>query len=147
MASSPGEGMAHIRLERRRANLLFSSWRLSSSIAREQGGLVLPWPAAAPTAADTDYVTARHAALLNALTQQPNGCYAFLEEGSVGGGALALHQLELGEPGAPPALHRVCREWPSCCAHAVLLVTAGALAFLLLHGPQPAPVSQTNGIP
>lgn len=110
MAASHGEGVAHFRLERRRANLLFSSWRLSSSIAREQGSLALPSPAAAPTAADTDYVTARHAALLNALTQQPRGCYMFLEEGHVGGEALALYQLELGEPGAAPALHRVCGE-------------------------------------
>ncbi|KAL4420811.1 hypothetical protein ABPG75_010467 [Micractinium tetrahymenae] len=108
MAAAQGEGVAHLRLERRRANLLFSSWRLSSSIAREQGGLVLPARAAPPTAANTDYVTARHAALLNALTQQSRGCYTFLEEGPAGGEVLALHQLELGEPGAAPTLHRVC---------------------------------------
>ncbi|PSC70698.1 hypothetical protein C2E20_5843 [Micractinium conductrix] len=108
MAAPP----SHLRLERSKANLLFNSWRLSSSIAREQGALPLPAPAVPPTAADTDYVVTRHAALLNALAAQPSGAFTcFLEEHASGGEGstqLALFQLDLGEPQHPPALRRVC---------------------------------------
>lgn len=64
-------------------------------------------------ASDTDYVTARHAALLNGITQQPRGCYVFLEGKGEGprGGHLQLHQIELGEPSKPPQLHRLCGEF------------------------------------
>ena len=107
MAAPPG----YLRLERRWANLQFASWRLSSTIARSEGCVPLPAPAAPPQASDTDYCTARHAALLNALVQQPHGCYAFLEgDEAAQQGALQLHQIDLGEPGRPPVACRVCGE-------------------------------------
>lgn len=104
---------AQLQLDRRRANLHFNSWRLSSSILRSEGSVALPAPAPLTRAADTDYVVARHAALLNGITQQPHACYVFLEEGQgVGQPPLALHQLEVGEAGQPPQLTRVCGgEW------------------------------------
>lgn len=94
--------------------MAFSSWRLSSSIAQSQGSMSLPAPAAPAQASDTDYVTARHAALLNALVQQPQGCYTFLEEGPGSPndeGRLGLYQLDLGEPHRLPTLSRVCGAW------------------------------------
>lgn len=106
-APQPG----HLRLERRKANLHFASWRLANDIARGEGAVALPAPAAPPQAADTDYVTSRHAALLNALTQQPRGCYAFLEGGGGGAGGageLQLAQVDLGEHGQAPRVRPVC---------------------------------------
>lgn len=105
---------SHLQLERRRTNLHFSSWRLSSSILQSQGTVPLPAPAAPAQASNTDYVVARHAALLNGLTQQPCGCYAFLEEQEGQGAAqpqLGLYQIDVGEAGKPPQVHRVCGEW------------------------------------
>ena len=114
MAAPPQPG--HLRLERRKANLHFASWRLNNSIARSEDCVPLPAPAAPAQASDTDYVTARHAALLNGVTQQPTGCYAFLEEQGQQqqqspSSQLELYQLELAEPSKPPQLHRVCGEW------------------------------------
>ena len=118
-AAMAGAQPGHLRLERRKANLHFASWRLAGGIARGEGAVPLPAPAVQPQAADTDYVTARHAALLNALTQQPRGCYTFLEGGSDGGGSgsggtaageLQLAQVDLGEPGQPPRVRAVCGE-------------------------------------
>lgn len=100
---------SHLRLDRRKANLHFSSWRLSSSILRSEGTIALPLPAAPAQTADTDYVAARHAALLNRVTQQPGGCYVFLEEPTAppAGPQLALYHLDVGESGTAPQLHRV----------------------------------------
>ena len=110
----------HLRLERRKANLHFASWRLNNSIARSEDCVPLPAPAAPAQASDTDYVTARHAALLNGVTQQPTGCYAFLEEQGQQqqppSSQLALYQLDLAEPSRPPQLRRVCGEWALCWA-------------------------------
>lgn len=102
------EPQGHLALDRALANLSFASWRLTSSILRSQGALPLPAPAAPPRAGDTDYCTARHAALLNALVQQPRGCYAFLEGGQPG--QLQLHHADVGEHGQAPQLRRVCGE-------------------------------------
>ncbi len=99
----------HLRLERRFANLAFCSWRLSSTLVQAQGTVALPAPVVPPQAADTDYVTARHAALLNGLTQQPRGCYLFLE-GQQGAAALQLCAVELAEAGKAPQLHHLAGE-------------------------------------
>lgn len=111
-AAMPGraEQPGHLSLDRRHANLDFQSWRLSSSILRSAGAVPLPSPAAPPQAGDTDYCSARHAALLNALMAQPRGCYAFLEGQGGQQGPPQLHQVDLGEPGGPPRLRRVCGE-------------------------------------
>lgn len=115
MHPEPAGQAAHLRLERRRANLAFSSWRLSSTLVHAQGSVALPAPVVPPQAADTDYVTARHAALLSGLTQQPRGCYLFLEgqQGAAGPAAAALQlcAVELGEAGKPPRLRFVAGEW------------------------------------
>ena len=122
------EALSHLRLDRRFANLGFASWRLNNSIVHSEG--YIPTQAAAQAlpaqASDTDYVTARHAALLNGITQQPGGgCYAFLlESGEASAGSsspleethaqqqqqLALYQVELGDTSRPPCLRRVCGE-------------------------------------
>ena len=148
MAAPAGEA-AHLRLERRRANLAFQSWRLSSSIVQAQGGVALPAPAVPPQAADTDYVTARHAALLNGLTQQPHGCYLFLEgaAGAAGAAGLQLCALELGEAGKPPVLRRLAGErawerllgfWHACRCHrcCMQLCPASAASRGLPTGPR-----------
>lgn len=117
MHNEPAGQAAHLRLERRRANLAFSSWRLSSTLVHAQGSVALPAPVVPPQAADTDYVTARHAALLNGLTQQPRGCYLFLEgqQAAAGGtAALQLCSVELEEAGKPPRLCHVAGEWLGC---------------------------------
>ena len=123
----------HLRLERRKANLHFASWRLNNSIARSEDCVPLPAPAAPAQASDTDYVTARHAALLNGVTQQPHGCYAFLEEQGQQqqqqqqqppSSQLALYQLDLAEPSKPPQLLRVCGEWAGRRAGAASAATS-----------------------
>lgn len=135
-----GQQAGHLRLERRHANLAFSSWRLSSTLVQAQGSVALPAPVVPPQATDTDYVTARHAALLNGLTQQPCGCYLFLDgqQGAAGAAALQLCAVELGEGGKPPLLHRLAGEpvhWQlprvSCCSEAGLhpLPACSALAL------------------
>ena len=127
------EAQSHLRLDRRYANLGFASWRLNNSIVHSEGYIPSQAAAQPALASDTDYVTARHAALLNGITQQPGGgCYAFLLEGGGGGGGeapagsssspleeltheqqqqqLALYQVELGDSSRPPCLRRVCGE-------------------------------------
>ena len=144
-AAGPQPGAEHLRLDRRLGSLDFQSWRLSSGLAGGEGTVALPpgTAAAPPFAVDTDYVAARHAALLNALTLQPRGCYAFLE--GCPSGRPALARVELGEPGAPPVARRVCgasrRCLPvlrCCCQHSAAALCCAAAPLTVLASP-PAP--------
>jgi hypothetical protein len=77
--------------------------------------VALPAPALPAQANDTDYVVARHAALLNGITTQPQGCYMFLQAGDSPGADRehpVLHQLGVGEPGKPPQLLRIAGKRP-----------------------------------